>query len=385
MVFVVHRLVPVVVTQHGGRSCRASASSLFASLILVVLMSGRTPTVDRASQVLTPPGAPIARKGHTVNIDDRPITVIGVDVSKASLDAAVLPGRQERRCTNDPAGARALIAWCKEHQAQLVVLEATGGYENLVVAELADAGLAVAVVNPKQVRDFAKGLGILAKTDAIDALVLARFGQLVRPIARPLDSVEQAILGQLVTRRRQLIEMHTAESNRLGTAAGKKVRRSIQSVLDFLQKQIKQVEESIDDHIRGSPIWKAKDELLQTVPGIGPTVSRTLIAELPELGTLTRRRITALVGLAPYNDDSGMHRGRRAIRGGRRTVRSALYLACLSLRRYPQKFPHLTALFERLVASGYTPKEALVGCMRKLLHILNAIARTNTAFDLGTT
>lgn len=316
-----------------------------------------------------------------MNTDDRPIVVAGVDVSKDSLDAAVLPAREQRQTANDHLGASALIAWFRQQHVELVVLEATGGYENLVAAELAQAGLAVAIVNPRQVRDFAKGLGMLAKTDAIDSLVLARFGQVVRPAVRPLDSVEQAALAQLVTRRRQLVEMRTAESNRLGTAAGKKVRRSIEDVLAFLQKQIDQVEHVIDDHIRGSPIWKAKDELYQSVPGIGPTVSRILIAELPELGALTRRQITALVGLAPYNDDSGQRRGRKSIRGGRSAVRRALYLSCLALRRHRDKFPLLNALFTRLTASGYKPKEALVACMRKLLHILNAIARDNTPFN----
>lgn len=316
-----------------------------------------------------------------MNTDDRPIVVAGVDVSKATLDSAILPSREQRQCTNDHAGAKTLIAWCKEQHVELVVMEATGGYENLVAAELAGAGLAVAVVNPKQVRDFAKGVGILAKTDAIDALVLARFGQVVKPVARPLDSIEQAILGQLVTRRRQLIDMQTAESNRLGTAAGKKVRQSIEAVLAVFKKQIDQVEQLIDQQIRASPMWKAKDELYRSVPGIGPTISRTLIAELPELGVLTRRRISALVGVAPYNDDSGKHRGKKSIRGGRTSVRCGLYLACLSLRRYPNKFPLITALFKRLVASGYKKKEALVACMRKLLHILNAVARTNTPFN----
>lgn len=316
-----------------------------------------------------------------MNIDDRPITVAGVDVSKATLDVALLPGSERRCVANDPPGAATLIAWFKEQRVELVVLEATGGYENLVAAELAGAGFNVAVVNPKQVRDFAKGLGVLAKTDAIDALVLARFGQLVRPPARPLATEEQALLGQLVTRRRQLIDMRTAESNRLGTAASKKVRKSIDAVLGFLEKQIAEVERQIDDHIHSSPIWRAKDELYQSVPGIGPVVSRLLIAELPELGSLTRRQITALVGLAPFNDDSGKRRGRKAIRGGRGTVRRALYMACLGLLRYTDKLPVLTDLYKRLLAGGYKPKEALVACMRKVLHILNAIARTNRPFD----
>jgi len=316
-----------------------------------------------------------------VNTDDRSIIVAGIDVSKATLDSAVLPSKEARSCSNDHAGVQKLMAWFKEQQVELVVLEATGGYENLVAAELAGAGLAVAIVNPKQVRDFAKGVGILAKTDAIDALVLARFGQVVRPPARPLDTVEQAFLGQLVTRRCQLIEMRTAESNRLGTVAGKKVRQSIEVVIALLSKQVDQLEKLIDEEIRKSPMWKAKDELYQSVPGIGPVVSRTLIAELPELGSLTRRQITALVGLAPYNDDSGKRRGRKAIRGGRGSVRRCLYLSCMALRRYPEKFGLITALFERLIKSGYKPNEALVACMRKLLHILNAIARTNKPFD----
>ncbi len=317
-----------------------------------------------------------------MNIDDRPISVAGVDVSKATLDVCVLPSGEKLAVTNDPAGLTTLVRLCKETHVELVVLEATGGYETAAAAEFAGAGLNVAVVNPKQVRDFAKGLGVLAKTDGIDAQVLARFGQVVRPEPRPLASENQALLEQLVTRRRQLIAMRTAESNRRGHGLSKKVLKSIDAVLKLLDRQIVDVERQLDEHIRASPLWRAKDELYRSVPGVGHSISRVLIAELPELGALTRRQITALVGLAPFNDDSGTHRGRRHIRAGRGSVRCALYMGCVGLLSRPEKCPAVTDLYTRLLAASYKPKEALVACMRKLLHILNAIARSGQPFNL---
>ena len=316
-----------------------------------------------------------------MNADEQPLIVAGVDVSKATLDACVLPSGTRLTVPNDQAGLAALTEVLKVEGVQLVVLEATGGYEALAAAQMAGAGLCVAVVNPRQVRDFAKGLGILAKTDAIDAHVLARFAHMVRPQPRPIPDQTQALLGQLVARRRQLVDMRTAENNRRGTVASKKVLASIDAVLRVLDRQISDLDRQIDEHIHASPIWRARDELYRSVPGVGPITSRVLIAELPELGTLTRRQITALVGLAPYNDDSGARRGRRSIRGGRAPVRSALYMACVSIIRYPETCPAIADLYRRLKASGYKSKQALVGCMRKLLHILNAIARTTIPFN----
>jgi transposase len=316
-----------------------------------------------------------------VNIDDRPISVAGVDVSKAMLDVCLLPSGEKRALPNDPSGLAVLVKLFKQQGVELVVLEATGGYEIPPAAEFAGAGLEVAVVNPKQVRDFAKGLGVLAKTDAIDAAVLARFGQVVKPQPRPLPTEEQALLGHLVTRRRQLIAMRVSEGNRRGTVPCRKVGKTIDAVIKVVEKQIVEVERQIDEHIRASAVWRVRDELYQSVPGIGPTISRVLIAELPELGTLTRRQITALVGLAPFNDDSGTRRGRKRIRGGRGSVRCALYMGCIGLVRRPEKSAALTALYKRLIAASYKPKEALVACMRKLLHILNAIARTGQPFN----
>jgi transposase len=297
---------------------------------------------------------------------------VGIDVSKALLDVSVRPGGELTRHANDEAGVAELVAKLVGLSPTLVVLEATGGYEAPVVAALALAGLAVAVVNPRQVRDFAKATGTLAKTDAIDAAVLARFAEAVRPEPRPIDDEQTGELTALVTRRRQLIDMLTAETNRMRACRTDRLRKSIYEHVSWLRRQIRDVDSDLDAKLRSMPLWREKEDLLRSVPGVGPVLSRTLLAELPELGTIGRGKIAALVGVAPLNRDSGTMRGKRTIWGGRASVRAVLYMATLAATKHN---PIIRAFYERLVASGKAKKVALVACMRKLLLALNAMLR----------
>ena len=305
---------------------------------------------------------------------DAPQLGVGIDVSKARLDVDFSDDRGAFSADQDPAGHARIVQALKDTGASRIVLEATGGYERLVVAELAAAGLPVVVVNPRQVRDFAKATGRLAKTDAIDAKVLALFAVAIQPPLRPLEDQQTQAFSELVTRRRQLIQMHVAESNRQGMARDRRVQKSLEDVLDMLDRQVAVIDEDIDKHIHNSPIWKAKEEVLLAVPGIGPTTARTLLAELPELGTASRQEIAALVGLAPFNRDSGSMRGQRRIVGGRAAVRSVLYMATLAATRCN---PVIRSHYQQLLAKGKRKKVALVACMRKLLTILNAMLRKN--------
>lgn len=306
--------------------------------------------------------------------------VVGIDISKSRLDVACLPAAARSvnpasAFDNDAKGHTALVAWLKGISPDLIVLESTGGYQRVVVAALAAAAMPVVVVNPRQVRDFARALGILAKTDTIDAMVLARFGQKVNPDVRPLPDADSTVLIDLLARRRQLVELRTAESNRLGQATAARIKASIRAVLAAIEKQIASIDEDLDDQIKQSPVWRVKEELLTSVPGIGPLTARTLLACLPELGTISRQSVAALVGVAPINRDSGTMRGRRTTWGGRRVVRSALYMAALVATRYN---PVLKAHYARLLDAGKPKKLALVAVMRKLLVILNAMLRTQT-------
>jgi transposase len=309
-------------------------------------------------------------------------TVVGIDISKDRLDVACLPAAVRALPTfdNHAKSHAAIIAWLTDVAPRLIVLESTGGYERVLVAALAAAGLPVVVVNPRQVRDFARALGILAKTDAIDAQVLARFGQKVNPPIRPLPDTQARALAELLARRRQLIELRTAESNRLGQTTSKRIKTSIRAVLVVIEKQIASIDDELDERIKNSPIWKEKHDLLTSVPGIGPQTARTLLVCLPELGTINRQTIAALVGVAPINRDSGMMRGRRITWGGRKVVRSALYMATLVATRYN---PVLKAHYTKLLTSGKAKKLALVACMRKLLVILNAMLRNRTPWTLA--
>ena len=299
---------------------------------------------------------------------------VGIDVSKHRLDVHVRPSGEAWSVDNDAKGHVRLAEKLAAISPDLVVLEATGGYQAAVAAELAAAKLAVAVVNPRQVRDFAKAIGKLAKTDEIDATVLAHFAEAVRPVPRPIPDELTVELQALVVRRRQLIDMRTAETNRLETCRVVAVRRNIQKMINMLDKQIEKVDDDIDTTIRNSPVWREREDLLSSVKGVGSTTARTMLAQLPELGRLNRREIAALVGVAPFNHDSGTHRGQRYIRGGRSEVRSVLYMATVTAVRCN---PQIRVVYDRLVGAGKKPKVALIACARKLLTILNAMMRTN--------
>jgi transposase len=298
---------------------------------------------------------------------------VGIDVSKAQLDIAIRP---EGRFVvpNTEAGVAELIERVKALPAGLVVLEATGGLQIPLASALALAEVPVVVVNPRQVRDFAKATGQLANTDAIDAEVLARFAEAIRPEPRPLADEQTQVLAALVLRRHQLIDMLTAEKNRLASA-GRAIRKNLRAHIVWLERALHRADTDLAEAIRQSPVWREKDELLRSVPGIGPVLTTTLLATLPELGTLTHRQIAALVGVAPLNRDSGTLRGRRTCWGGRAQVRAVLYMAALTATRFN---PVLRAFYRRLCAAGKAKKVALVACMRKLLTIVNAMLKHRT-------
>jgi len=258
---------------------------------------------------------------------------VGIDVAKATLDVAIRPSGEERQVANDPAGIAVVVAWLQRVQPSVIVVEATGGYEAPVVAELGVARLRVAVVNPRQVRDFAKATGRLAKTDRLDAQALVHFGQAVRPTPRPLRDEETQALAALVERWRQVVAMRTAEANRLGATRVALVRTHIQAHLAWLDTELREVDEELRQRLQVSPLWREQDDLLRSVPGIGPILSLTLLADLPELGRLSHAQIAALVGVAPLNRDSGTLRGRRAIWGGRAALRAVLYMGTLRATR----------------------------------------------------
>jgi transposase len=308
-----------------------------------------------------------------------PEVFVGIDVSKARLDVAA-DGHPPFAAENTPEGVAGLVARLVPMRPALVVLEATGRLEAAVVAALAAAGLAVAVINPRQARDFAKATGKLAKTDAIDAAALAHFARAVRPEARPLPDEAARELDALLARRRQLVGMRTMERNRLGTASGR-VRRDLEAHLGWLDEHIARVDEELDEEVRSSPAWKEKDDLLRGIPGIGPVASRTLLASLPELGGLTNKQAAALAGLAPMADDSGRRSGPRRIAGGRAAVRAVLYMAAQAARRHN---PALKAFADRLAAAGKRPKVVLVAVARKLVVIANAILRSKRPWDPAT-
>jgi len=297
---------------------------------------------------------------------------VGIDVSKDRLDVHLLPGDEAFAVARHGEGLEELVERLRTLPLGLIVLEATGGYETVVAAALAAANLPLAVVNPRQIRDFARATGRLAKTDRLDAQIIARFAEAIRPEPRSVPDAEARALGELIARRRQIVEMIGAESNRRRHLTHKRLLRGLERVLAVLQAQLSEIERDIDDAVRGSPAWREKDDLLKTVPAIGNTIARTLIAEIPELGTLDRRKIASLAGLAPINRDSGTLRGRRTIAGGRGPVRTALYMAVMVSIRH--KLP-LSHTYQRLRTAGKAPKVAIVACMRKLLTQLNAILR----------
>jgi len=297
---------------------------------------------------------------------------VGIDVAKDRLDVHLRPSAESFAVARDGEGLVQLVERLQNLAPRLVVMEATGGYETIVASAVAAAHLPLAVVNPRQIRDFARATGKLAKTDRIDAAAIAHFAEAVRPPIRPIADAEAQVLGELVARRRQVIQMIVAERNRRRRATQGRILRAIERHLELLQSELSELEEDIDGAIRKSPAWQADAELLVSVPGIGPATLRTLIADLPELGRLDRRKIAALVGVAPINRDSGTMRGRRAIAGGRPAVRTALFMAAMVASR---KNPIIAPYYAKLRAAGKTAKQALTACIRKLVVILNAILR----------
>jgi transposase len=301
---------------------------------------------------------------------------IGIDVSKSRLDVAVRPTSEQFSVTNDEAGHKELQRRLTKLKPERIVLEPTGGYESRIVQELLAAKLPVVVVNARQVRNFAQALGRLAKTDRIDADVLAHFGEAIRPEIRAFPETDLLELEALVNRRRQLVDMRAGEVKRKQTAPIH-VHANIDELIEFLDKQIDAIDDDLQKLIRKTPAWREADELLQSVPGVGPVLSATLTALVPELGTLNRKQIAALVGVAPFNNDSGKGQGKRTTWGGRAPVRAVLYMAASIARRFN---PVIASMYDRLTQAGKVPMVALVACMRKLLTILNAMKRDNRAW-----
>ena len=313
---------------------------------------------------------------------EREPSYVGIDVSKAKVDVAVRPTGQRWVVSYDETGVKELIVQMVDVGPALVLLEASGGLELPLVAALASAALPVVVVNPRQVRDFARATGTLAKTDALDAAVLAHFADAVRPPVRPLRDAETQVLNSLVARRHQVMTMLVSEKNRLGTAISA-VRPRIEAHIAWLEQELKDLDEGLRQTLLRSPVWREKDDLLRTVPGVGEQVSLTLLAYLPELGTLDRRQIAALVGVAPFNRDSGILRGKRAVWGGRSRVRGVLYMGALTATRWN---PVIRDFYQKLLAADKPKKLALVACMRKLLVILNAMLKHGASWgDKGST
>ncbi|WP_262032596.1 IS110 family transposase [Microvirga sp. Mcv34] len=303
---------------------------------------------------------------------------VGIDVSKDRLDVHVRPRAETFAVPRDGAGLSALVERLRGLEPARIAVEATGGFETVVTAALAAAGLPVVVVNPAQVRHFAQAVGQRAKTDPIDAALIARFVEATRPELRPLADEATRLLADLVARRRQIIEMIVAEKNRERRAPPGRIQRSIARLIAALEKELASLDGDIDAGVRGSPLWRAKEDLLASVPGIGPIIARTLMAELPELGTLSHKRIASLAGLAPYTRQSGHWKGQSRIGGGRKSVRSALFLAALVAGRHN---PVLKAFRDRLVAAGKPKMVAVIAVARKLLTILNAILRDQTPWQ----
>jgi transposase len=303
---------------------------------------------------------------------------VGIDVAKAHLDVHVLPAGDAFTVARDGEGLAGLVDRLRALSPALIVLEATGGFETIVAAALAGAGLPLAVINPRQIRDFTRGAGQLAKTDRLDAAAIALYAERMRPELRPLPDGQTRTLSELVARRRQLIEMMTAERNRRARLSRKHLIKALDRHLAMLQKDLSELEQEIDTTIRGTPAWREREELMTSVPGVGPILARTILADVPEIGTLDRKQIAALIGVAPLNWDSGTYRGRRITWGGRAKVRTALYMSALVASRHN---PTLKSFYQRLLRAGKAKKLALVAVMRKLITILNAIIRDQTPWQ----
>lgn len=307
---------------------------------------------------------------------------VGIDVSKSTLDVCVEPVTQTFHVVYDEAGIRRTVSRLEEVKPTLIVLEATGGLEVRIATELAGKGLPVAVINPRQARDFAKATGQLAKTDRVDAAMLAAFARAIRPQARPLQDADTRILNDLVNRRRQLIDMRVQETLRLNTAASRPLEKSLKKHIAWLDKRITEVDNDLTRRLRNSEIWRTKDDLLRGIPGVGAVTALTMLAKCPELGTLNRREIAALTGVAPLANDSGKHRGKRFVWGGRADVRAVLYMATISAIRCNDT---IKTFAQRLKQAGKPPKVVIVACMRKLVTIMNAMLKNNTPWNPKTT
>ena len=303
-----------------------------------------------------------------------PLSVVGVDVSKKTLDAHLLPEGRQLHFTNDPAGRQALLEAIASPQVQCVALEATGGYEMALAVDLDQAGLPVAVLNPRWVRDFARATGRLAKTDRIDARHIAQYAQKIRPPRRPVPDATTRRMQALVARRRQLVELHTAEANHREHAEDRDIRRSIQTILRSLQRQIERLDQLLQESIEGNPLWRQTIRQIESVPGLGRQTAILLATRLPELGRMNRQEVAAMVGVAPINRDSGQYRGKRMTGGGRRDIRAALYMPILSAIQHN---PVLRRFYQRLLNEGKQKMVAVVACMRKLLVILNTMLKNN--------
>lgn len=308
---------------------------------------------------------------------DQDSAFVGIDVSKGTLDSFVSTTGQVKQFLNTHDGIQRLTNYLKTQNPALVVLEATGGFERLAAAELFAAGLPVVIVNPRQVRDFAKATGQLAKTDALDAQVIAEFARAVKPVIRELPDEHTRELADLLARRRQIIDMIVAEDSRLKQVVLKALKKDIKAHIVWLKKRLKRTEDDLHEAIKSSPVWKANYDLLREVKGVGDVLALSLLAMLPELGKVNRKQVAALVGVAPYNCDSGLYKGRRRIWGGRAELRSVLYMAALSSKTHN---PVIERFYNHLLAAGKTKKVALVACMRKLLTILNAMIRDQKHF-----
>jgi transposase len=299
---------------------------------------------------------------------------VGIDVSKSTLDVCIEPDEKTLHVAYDEAGIKQIVDRLKEVSPTLIVIEATGGLEIRIATELASKGLQVAVINPRQARDFAKATGRLAKTDQVDAAMLAAFAKAIRPQARPLRDEDTCALNDMVSRRRQLIDMRVQETLRLGTAASKPLQKNLSKHIAWLDKQIAEIDADLTKRLRNSDVWRIKDDLLRGIPGVGAVTTLTVLAKCPELGTLNRREIAALTGVAPLANDSGKHRGKRFIWGGRADVRAVLYMAAVSAIRCNEP---IKAFAERLKKAGKPPKVVIVACMRKLLTIMNSMLKNN--------
>lgn len=299
---------------------------------------------------------------------------VGIDVSKSTLDVCIEPDEKTLHVAYDEAGIKQIVDRLKEVSPTLIVIEATGGLEIRIATELASKGLQVAVINPRQARDFAKATGRLAKTDQVDAAMLAAFAKAIRPQARPLRDEDTCALNDMVSRRRQLIDMRVQETLRLGTAASKPLQKNLSKHIAWLDKRIAEIDADLTKRLRNSDVWRIKDDLLRGIPGVGAVTTLTVLAKCPELGTLNRREIAALTGVAPLANDSGKHRGKRFIWGGRADVRAVLYMAAVSAIRCNEP---IKAFAERLKKAGKPPKVVIVACMRKLLTIMNSMLKNN--------